>query len=65
VVHVDAVDQHLALIGRIELLDELGQGGLARARMADNAQNLAGLDGKRNVFQDVWRAWPVAEGDIS
>ena len=50
-VDVDAVDQHLAFVGRVELLNELGQGGLARARMADNAQNLAGLDGERDVFQ--------------
>ena len=39
---VHPVDQHSAGLGHVEPLDELGQGALARARRADDAEHLAG-----------------------
>ena len=41
---IDAVDQHASALRHIETLDQLGDGALARARRADDADDLARLD---------------------
>ena len=41
---IDAVDQHAAALGHVEALDQLGERALARARGADDADDLAGRD---------------------
>ena len=41
---IDAVDQHASALRHVETLDQLGERALARARGADDADDLAGLD---------------------
>ncbi|KAJ0160181.1 hypothetical protein CTA2_8415 [Colletotrichum tanaceti] len=62
---VVAVDEHLALRGGVEALDEVHDGGLAGARGAHQAAELAGLQGEGDVVEDVdvWAA-RVGEGDV-
>src|SRR5471032_3298829 len=48
---VDAVEADNAFDHRIQTLDQLGQGGLARAAAADDADHGAGMDGERGAVQ--------------
>ena len=46
---IDAVDQHAAALRHVEPLDQLGERALARARGADDADDLAGRDLEADV----------------
>jgi len=52
VAQVDVVDGDDALLRVVEALDELGDGALARAAPAHDADHLAGLDGKAHPVED-------------
>ena len=45
------IERDLASGGRIERADDVQQGGLARARGADDGHRFAGRDGERDIAQ--------------
>ena len=51
----------LAALERLEPVDAAKQGGLAASRRADDRGDLAALDRKRHVAQDLERAVPLAK----
>ncbi len=48
---IDAVDQHAAGLRHVKPLHQLGQGRLARAGGTDDADDLPGRNGQRDVVQ--------------
>ena len=61
---IDAVDQHAPALRHVEPLHQLGERALARARGADDADDLAGLDVEAHVVQDLGPVDAVAESDV-
>ena len=62
--HVDAVDQHISVGDVVEAGDQVGDGGLAGAGLADQRHGLAGLDGEVDVLQHRLVGL-VGEGDAA
>ena len=60
---VHAVDQYLPLGGLVEAAQEVDDGGLARAGLADQGDGLARLDGEVEVFQHLFPAG-ILEGYV-
>ena len=56
-----AADQGGALIGRVQAEDDPHRGGLAGPVRADEAGDLAGLDGERHAVQRNCRPEPLAQ----
>ncbi|GEM_PF-4488977 len=61
---VDAIHQDTAARGTVEAQQELHQGGLAGAVLADQRDPLAGADGQGDVGEGRRRAAGVGEGDV-
>ena len=61
---VDAVDEHAPALRHVQSLDELGERALARARGADDADDLAGRHVETDVVQHFRPIDAVAEGDM-
>jgi hypothetical protein len=61
---IDAVGQHAAAFGQVEALRQLGQGALARAGTADDADHLAGGDGEADAAQHFRAVGAVAEDHV-
>ena len=61
---IDAVDQDAPALRHVESLDELGQGALAGARRADDADHLAGGHVEIDIVQHFRTVDPVAKGDV-
>src|SRR6185312_11037949 len=59
----DAVDQHLAFVGRDDAQDGLDGDGLAGARAADDDQRGAGLDGQVDAVQHHLGAEALLDAD--
>ena len=59
--YLGAVEQHRALVGRVEPEDDLGHRGLARAHAADDADILAGLncEGHLSKRREALLGWPA------
>lgn len=52
----DAIDDDLAAVGPLQVVDTAQQGGFAGARWPDNHQHLAFLHGETNIIQRLKRA---------
>ena len=56
-----AVDEDLALVGRVQPVQDVHQGALARAVLAQQAVDLAGLDDEVDVIVRDERAEPLRD----
>ncbi len=65
VAQVDPVDLDRAGVGVVEATEQLGEGGLAGAVLADHRQARAGRDGQVEPAQDRPGARRVGEGDVA
>ena len=61
---VRPIHQHAALIGVVQAVDELDEGGLAAAGGAQHADQLSGLDGQAHVVECGRGGAGEALGDV-
>ena len=62
---IRSVQQNLPFVRQIEALDQLGERRFARAGRADDADDLAGANLERNIFENVGRVRTVSERDMA
>src|SRR5271170_6796471 len=62
---IRSVQQNLSLVRQIEALDQLGERRFARAGRADDADDLAGPNPERDIFENVGRVRTVSERDMA
>ena len=63
-VHVQAVEEHLALLGLLLAGEGLEQRRLSRSRWADNGQELVARQGEGNAIEQCQAAVVDAEGQV-
>jgi hypothetical protein len=65
VLDIRAVDEDLPLLVVIEARDQVGQGGLAAARAADQRHHLPRLDGEADAVEHAPLAAGIGEGQVA